>query len=256
MCAICLIVAALLAGCNRQENTIRSLGGHAEPYHVDACLCLRAVFPEATDEILQRVAALDDVIELNLAGSAVSDKGLSFLVKMENLHILNLARTRLTDAGTEHLKRLGQVRAGPACIMSLILDDTAVTDAGVGVLAAMPNLGELSLARTKITDRSLCCLKSVTSLTRLNLDETAITDEGLAFLAGTQLRSLSLRDTGVTDLGVGSLHEMKELWRIDLQGTRVTRAGIREFEKAIPRIQIERDETTQRAKGSVDRSAW
>ena len=61
----------------------------------------------------------------------------------------------------------------------LNLAGTAVTDAGLPTLAAMPNLQRLRLERTKVTDAGMTHLAKLAKLEYLNLYGTEITEAGL-----------------------------------------------------------------------------
>ena len=65
----------------------------------------------------------------------------------------------------------------------VILDDTPVTDGGLDVLSAMPQLERLSLGDTKITDAGLRHLRNLPRLRGLTLDETKVTEKGLQQIA-------------------------------------------------------------------------
>ncbi len=64
-------------------------------------------------------------------------------------------------------------------VRSLSLAGTAVTDAGMAAVAALPNLTELHLERTRVTDAGLRRLTPLSNLEYLNLYGTAVTAAGL-----------------------------------------------------------------------------
>ncbi len=115
------------------------------------------------------------------------------------------ANARLTGSqfGDAQLEALAPVALA---LSSLDLGETAVTDAGLEVIASMKNLRRLSLDRTRITDAGLQSLSGLKSLEYLNVHTTAITDAGLSALKPlTQLRSLYLWQTKVTSAAVEEL---------------------------------------------------
>ena len=72
---------------------------------------------------------------------------------------------------------------------------------------------------------------------------SAITDAGLAHIKGLiGLRSIHLNDTLVSDAGLAYLKGMSRLETLNLAGTRVTDDGVLELERALPRVQIHREE--------------
>ena len=64
----------------------------------------------------------------------------------------------------------------------LTLTETAVTDAGLEHLKALPRLGTLLLSHTRVTDRGLEHLKDVPRLRTVFLDDTRVTAAGVAAL--------------------------------------------------------------------------
>lgn len=99
-----------------------------------------------TDAELANLAALSDqVFALNLAGTKVTDAGLASLAKLPNLRILHLEKTAVSDAGLAHLKGLNGLEY-------LNLYGTQVTDAGLSQLEGLKNLKHVYLWQSKVTD--------------------------------------------------------------------------------------------------------
>ena len=115
-------------------------------------------------------------VDMNLVGDKISDAQVALIQPVEQqLAVLNLSRTSITDEGLKTLESL-------------------------------PNLRKLHLENTKITDGGLAHLKNLKSLEYLNLYNTAITDAGLTDLQGlTNLKALYLWQTKVTPTGVEQL---------------------------------------------------
>jgi hypothetical protein len=55
-----------------------------------------------------------------------------------------------------------------------------------------------------------------------------------------RLRSLSLENAAVTDAGPAHLKALTDLEALNLKGTRVTDAEVRDFESAMPGVKVER----------------
>ncbi len=64
----------------------------------------------------------------------------------------------------------------------MLLDKTAVTDAGMAHLSGQKKLVRLYLRYCNITDASVPELSKLTSLTELHLVKTKVTDDGIAKL--------------------------------------------------------------------------
>jgi YHS domain-containing protein len=109
-----------------------------------------AKIDDAALESLKGVA--DQVVWLNLGGTAVTDAGLKALAGLKNLRRLHLERTGTGDAGVEHLK-------GLADLQYLNLYGTKVTDAAVASLSGLKKLKSLYLWQTAVTEAGAETLK-------------------------------------------------------------------------------------------------
>ena len=115
-------------------------------------------------------------IDYNLVGVHVDNGQLADLAPIsQQVAVLNLARTKVTDEGLRSIEGL-------------------------------KNLRRLHLEHTKIGDAGLTHLKGLTNLEYLNLYGTQVTDSGLAELEGLKnLKALFLWQTKVTPAGVEKL---------------------------------------------------
>ena len=101
--------------------------------------------PQFGDAELARLAPLAPNLRwLDLAGTSVTDAGLSAVASMRNLVRLHLEHTAVTDAGLAQL-------AGLDDLAYLNLYGTAVTDAALPHLRALPRLRQLYLWQTQVT---------------------------------------------------------------------------------------------------------
>ncbi len=108
-----------------------------------------------------------------------------------------------------------------------------LTDAGLAVLARMPQLRELDLSGCTITDRGLAVLRSLPELRRFHLRwHGGISDAGVAHLAScNQLESVDLMGSATGDGAIRALTNKPNLRRFK-SGRLVTDAGLahlREF---------------------------
>ena len=115
-------------------------------------------------------------VEFHLGGRELTDQGLLHLAALKDVVSLNLKATRITDAGLVHLKDLKKLRR-------LHLEQTVVGDEGILHLKGLANLEYLNLYGTKVTDKSLEHLTGLKKLDQLYLWQTDVTDEGVAQLA-------------------------------------------------------------------------
>jgi hypothetical protein len=97
----------------------------------------------------------------------------------------------------------------------------------------------LDLSRTGITDAGLKVLAKMPNLRHLDLRGTAVGDDGVRALAGLKkLETLSLYGTGVTDAGLESLQGLPSLRRLYVGGTPVTDRGLDALRQARAELRI------------------
>ena len=111
-------------------------------------------------------------------------------------------RSRVGDAELKALLPLARQ------ITWLDLGGTRVGNAGLAVIARMPNLTRLFLEGTAVGDEGLKHLKALKHLEYLNLHGTSVTDAAVEHLAAVEgLRSVYLWETQVSDEGAKRLRE-------------------------------------------------
>jgi Leucine-rich repeat (LRR) protein len=199
---LCVSLSVVVNRANRQQDAvaaIEALGGRVEYAEPDQETS--AAFPR---QFLRRWLPrdyFDEVREVDLNGTQVTDAGLAHLQGLTALQELYLRGTQVTDAGLAHLR-------GLTGLLSLNLNDTQVTDAGLAHLQGLSGLGTLSLSGTQVTDAGLAHLQGLTGLQELSLRLTQVTDAGLEHLQGlTGLEILILNGTQVTDAGLGQFRQ-------------------------------------------------
>jgi hypothetical protein len=151
-----------------------------------------SAFAEAID--LSKHLSVDGK-RLQLADQAVDDATLSQLEKVSfgHVQVINLARTKITDAG---LSKLNPKR--------LIV---------------------LNLAGTAVTDQGLAKLRNFDALAAIDLSDTRISDLGLQYLSRLPIKQLGLKNTKVSDAGINSLSIMP-LKKLSISGTKISSQGV------------------------------
>ncbi len=123
------------------------------------------------------------------------------------------------SAGADYAKvddaQLRQLEPVGENILLLDLARTHITDAGLQSLARMPNITRLEIQATNTGDAGLQWVEKVPALEVLNLYDTHVTDKGLAGLASLKkLRRVYVWRANVTDAGIAALR--KQLPRLDI----------------------------------------
>ncbi|MCH2123094.1 MAG: hypothetical protein MK136_17860, partial [Pirellulaceae bacterium] len=117
------------------------------------------------------------------------------------------------------------------------LNQTAITDNDIAVLAQAVSLRHLNLDNTQVTDAGLVHLKDLANLQTLNLRNTQVTDAGLVQLKDlAKLQDLDLSKTAVTDVGVARLRPLINLEGLNLSETKITGNALGAL-AALPRLQ-------------------
>lgn len=205
-----------------------------------------------TDQMLAALP-LEELTELDLSGSAVTDQGLAVLRRATQLERISLAGTRITDQGVEHLRaceRLQRVdlqhtQTGDGALRSLagrpaladLRTGERVTDAGLGLLREFPVFrswqgGEVVMGLTSpdagpnhlllrgaITDRGMRTIAGLEGVFALNIDarELPITGDGVAALVA--LPHLGWLAVDATDATMPSIARMASLRFLSCQDT-------------------------------------
>jgi hypothetical protein len=141
----------------------------------------------------------------------------------DTVWLVDFSYTDATDGDLGALKLLLTTR-------SLNLASTRITDAGLQVVADLTRLDWLSLENTNVTDSGLASLKDLRSLECLDLDQTQVKGPGLQHLSKMdRLWCVSLRDTPLNDEGLMHLVHLPKLSTVYNDRTRVTRTGAEQF---------------------------
>jgi hypothetical protein len=112
-------------------------------------------------------------VDLNLVGDHIEDTQLSELQPVsQQVAVLNLARTKVTDDGLKAVQGLKNLRR-------LHLENTKIGDGGLAHLKDLSNLEYLNLYGTQVTDSGLSQLEGLKNLKSLYLWQTKVTPEGV-----------------------------------------------------------------------------
>ncbi len=199
-------------------------------------------------QLAAAVSSMPKLRAVRLSGKSgnteVDDIGLEALASCQELKVLAADHLWVSADGLQHL-------SGCAQLSELYLAGTLMDDRAMELVAKLPNLKKLRLAKTsvgtvglavlselsledldisecsQVFDDSLAPVGKMKSLKRLNLWRDVISDTGVAHLVGlTNMAWLNLDNTHMGNAGLEHLSGMKQLSFLHLGSTRVTNEGI------------------------------
>ena len=151
-----------------------------------------------TDASLEIISGFDDLRELNLYRSRVTNAGLAHLAKLKKLRLVDLRYSNVTSAGVQTLRealpntKIVYFDSSPANVSENLdgpANDTEPAIAtwiralGGEVTVANGSVEKVSLARQRFTDAQTVELGKLTSLRQLDLEATDVSDLGLKEVA-------------------------------------------------------------------------
>jgi hypothetical protein len=160
---LCIVLGVWIVPRERKLRAVKAiskLGGYAIYFEPDK---VRPWLPKVY---------FDDVKQVLLCDTQVTDDMLALLEPLRKVQWLDLDNSRITDAGLVHLERMTDLK-----VLSLM--GTQVGDAGLAHLQGLSRLQVLYLDRTQVGDAGLIHLHRLTNLQQLWLSDTKVTDEGI-----------------------------------------------------------------------------
>lgn len=180
--------------------------------------------PQSTkfsDECLQQIP-MKELIELDIAGSLITDDGLAPLSSAKYLKLLNLSGTNVKGPGLRHLVDLPNLEY-------LNLAFTGINDQGLRQISALKSLKQLILNCEDLTDASIVQLEPMIRLEQLNLAWCQITDAAIPSLIKLKgLQELVLVD--YVHIHGGSEDDWSE--------TKLSKEGVARLQAALPGCKI------------------
>src|SRR5262249_4255356 len=188
---------------------------------------------KATDEGLKNLAELTSLRSLSLYWCGqITDAGMKHVKELTTLETLNLGNTSVTDVGVAELKDLKNLK-------SLTLSGCIrMTDKSTETINGFADLDDLAMPST-ITDRGVKNLVGLRKLKTLYIGGAVLTDAAMKHIAENmpELESLELGafiGTHISDESVPHFAKLKKLKTLGLSGSRLTKTGLKELQKALP----------------------
>ena len=152
--------------------------------------------------------------------STFCDADMACLAPIDSVVSLAINRSKITDAGLRHLGGLSQLK-------ELDLSDNAITDEGLKHLADLVNLEKLVLDRTRVTGNGLAHLANLPKLRGISLSGASLTGAGLANLPKlSSLEWFTAHQTHLDDAGMAAFRRTPNLRWLNLQNTQIGDAGL------------------------------
>ncbi len=176
---------------------------------------------DVTNDMLNGLERLKSLRKLSLIESKIDDHACLALARIANLEVLNLERTRITDLAMQSLSVFPSSN-----LHSLVLDETAVTPAGIDFLSKLSNLTALHLNRCSLDDSALQPLGRLKDLTHLEIGSTEVRfDTEISDQSFSKLQHLNVNGSQITDDGLRRIAKLPSLRWLDL--TRCRKFGNR-----------------------------
>jgi Leucine-rich repeat (LRR) protein len=197
-----------------------------------------------TNEQLAELASFpevrDQITNLDIQSSAVTDAGFAALPKFDHVEQLNISTLNYTN---EALANVAKMKSVTSLWMAKGAQKDKNSDAGMGYIKQMKQLTELHLDASKLTSAGIAEIAQMTQLEKLSVNGvTGFADEHLQMLAPlVNLKYLDLTGSYVSDNGLLYLQpftELEVLKMAKMQGVRG--AGLKELmmkHKGLPHIQ-------------------
>ena len=203
---------------------------------------------ELSDEAFVSLGPLAGLNHAVLDGTTIGDRAVKHLANCQNLNLLSLVGTRVTDASLTEFRKLadralsqldlegtavtdrGLAALAGSELMSLSLDRTAVTDEGVREIAGMRGLDFLSLRDSRVTGAGVAHLRF--SSLSVYLDGAPLTPEGIRALAQAKADVITVARTTFGDADLMLFANNDVLKSLDVTGAKVTEEGVRSFRTA------------------------
>jgi hypothetical protein len=180
-------------------------------------------------ELFRQIARLGYMEQLT-PHVAVRDEDIRQIAGLRHLKLFDLM-----DPSPQFTDQALNVLAQISSIQAISIYDASITDHGLGFLANMRQLKELTLGqylanpnpRFRITDAGVAQLESLSNLVSLDLDCPTLSGEGLRHLAKlTQLKRLRLNGRGITDDDLGLLATLTNLESLELKNATFVGTGL------------------------------
>jgi Leucine-rich repeat (LRR) protein len=176
-----------------------------------------------SDEILALCSKKKSVVKFIGTDANISSEGFASLGDVENLTELSIGGSKVSEEDASNLGKLVHLEY-------LLLNDSGLTDKACEHFSSFRQLRSVSLCDTRVTGSGLKSLTGSKQLEVLLLHGSPISDAGMNEIVGfANMRELGLNQTNVTNDGMLTLATMPRLGRLAITGSKVTPEIVEEF---------------------------
>jgi Leucine-rich repeat (LRR) protein len=160
------------------------------------------------------------IVAVDLSSTWIKDADLERVGEIKSLRKLNLAHTKITDVGIEHLKPLENVVE-----MNLYYAEY-ITDTALAHLRGWKKLEVLNLRGTRMTSQVFESLSQLTALRSLDIAFTEVEDDGFEQLSTlARLEHLAMGGNRLSGTALASLKLLPALRSLDVGGMQRVDSG-------------------------------
>jgi hypothetical protein len=198
--------------------------------------------PSISDQLVPQISRQSSLTSLAMHNTLIGDEGISQLVKLKALKIIDLRLSPLvTDKTAKTLAHMSSLRAvrisginitdvGLKQLLLLpqlteldVRNCRGVSKTGIGAFAKKKSLRVLKIGGGRINDSVLGVVAQMNQLSGLPLDNCDISDEGVALLRSLSLIDLTIYQSAkVTDKGLAVLAAFNDLKKLTLRDVPAT----------------------------------
>ena len=187
------------------------------------------------------------VVDLRFVVKGFSDEHLQYIPALKDVVAVQLKRVAVTDAGLKYLVAVSTIE-------DLDLSETAISDAGLKTLAVLSSLKTLNLFGTAITDNGLRHLETIKTLRRLFVDQTRTSVDGVARLKSSNAELTVVPDRPATRRSIEAL--VKVAKKLLAESETVLAAAAKDHDELTPKVgELKKVEDTKNSAAATAKKA-
>ncbi|MCA9052721.1 MAG: hypothetical protein KDA75_02740 [Planctomycetaceae bacterium] len=189
-------------------------------------------------EICRVATALQEIV---ISSAVMTDRSMKNICALPHLLGLQLRNVpNVTDTGISYVAHARR-------LLEVYLENTGMTNLGIGAIADLPELWCLSVAHSAINDDGLLALKASKNLSHIDLTDTEVCGDGLAVFANLSGLNLYAADCPIDDDALIAFVRLQpDVVLLSLSGTRITDRSLDALAqlRALSDLRIERTHVT------------